>query len=591
MIIPINASRPVKRAPNLRRRLVQSAICMGLLNIAQTHAFPLTFDDPSWEGYIDTTFTASAAMRVQGADHKGTPPIPGPGRNPNAGFTTQATGRQTTFADAGDIYSSPLSFISDIGLKKGDYGFFTRLSYIYDYTIMNKDCTNCERPTPAPSVLGQALGAPRPNGIADDAQTTAGNKFRVLDFFVYGNWDIGEHPLNARVGKQVVNWGESNILGGGISQMQNPVDLGKTTVPGTEVKETLMPQELVYASFGLTDSVAVEAYYVWNWRNTIMIPVGTLFNPGDNVGTGYNPDLLPGLAFAGRDEPDGGQWGVALHKIIDSWNGADLGLYWVRSHGFNPYIGYDPAARHTPYGPGDTQRGGYKWIYPEDQDTYAISLSGEVPGDTGLAFQTELNLRPNFYDTRQCRNFSGIAGFATAGAFPNVLIPGCDVGNSNMWTYLGSVTYSAGTQLFGANKISLVFDVNAEWIKDLKKGDPTDRRQTNNPVDRGNFWGVDAFDRVITDFSWGYAAVAGLEYNNFFSNINMNPTLVFIHNVDGYQPFNSGAMVEGQRIIRASVQFTYLTRTSLEFGYSKWVGSAGLSEDSDNVSAVFKYSF
>lgn len=577
MIIPINASRPVKRAPNLRRRLVQSAICMGLLNIAQAHALPLTFDDPSWEGFIDTTFSASAAMRVKGADPKG--------------GTVVATGTQNVFPDPGDIYSSPLSLISDIGLKKDNYGFFTRLSYIYDYTIMNKDCTNCERPIPGPSVARLASGAPSTNGIADDAQTTAGNKFRILDFFVYGDWDVGEHPLNVRVGKQVVNWGESNILSGGISQMQNPVDLGKTTTPGTEVKETLMPQELVYASIGLTENMALEAYYVWNWRNSIFFPVGTLFNPGDNLGQGYNPDLLPGLAYAGRDEPDGGQWGVALHTIIDSWNGADLGMYWVRSHAFSPYIGYDPAARHTPYGPADTQRGGYKWIYAEDQDTYAVSLSGELPGDSGMSFQTELNFRPNFYDTRQCRNFSGIGGFATAGALPNVLVPGCDIANSNMWTYLGSLTYSAGTQLLGANKINLVFDVNAEWIEDLDKGDPTDRRQTNSPFDRGNFWGVDALDRPITEFSWGYAAVAGLEYNNAFANINVNPTLVFLHNVNGYQPFQSGAMVEGQRVIRASVLFTYLTRTSLELGYSTWVGSAGLNEDKDNVSAIFKYSF
>jgi hypothetical protein len=160
-----------------------------------------------------------------------------------------------------------------------------------------------------------------------------------------------------------------------------------------------------------------------------------------------------------------------------------------------------------------------------------------------------------------------------------------------MWTYLGSLTYSAGTQLLGADKISLVFDVNAEWIEDLDKGDPTDRRQTNSPFDRGNFWGVDALDRPITEFSWGYAAVAGLEYNNAFANINVNPTLVFLHNVNGYQPFQSGAMVEGQRVIRASVLFTYLTRTSLELGYSTWVGSAGLNEDKDNVSAIFKYSF
>ncbi|HCO59630.1 MAG TPA: hypothetical protein DIT58_05500, partial [Porticoccaceae bacterium] len=49
-----------------------------------------------------------------------------------------------------------------------------------------------------------------------------------------------------RVGKQVVNWGESNIMGGGLSTVINPSDLAKTTTPGTEVKERLLPQEMVY---------------------------------------------------------------------------------------------------------------------------------------------------------------------------------------------------------------------------------------------------------------------------------------------------------------------------------------------------------
>lgn len=552
----------------------------GLLwfGFARVQAVPLTFDDPSITGFIDTTLTASAAMRVKSVNR--------------TGDTVVATGTQTVFPDAGDIYSSPLSALSDIGLQKDNYGFFTRLSYIYDYTIMRQDCSNCERPTPGPSVAGIASGAPRPDGIANDAQDTAGNKFRVLDFFVYGQWNIGEHPLNVRVGKQVINWGESNILGGGISQMQNPVDLGKTTTPGTEVKETLMPQQSVYTSYGLTDSLTVEAYYVYKWYRSVFFPVGTLFNPGDVLGEGYNPDLIPGVAFGGSDEPaDSGQWGIALHKIIESWNDADLGIYWVRSDAFAPYIGYFPNEAHPLYGPGDTQLGVYKWLYAENQDSYAVSLSGEVPGDLGLSFQTEVNYRPEFYDTRQCQNFSGIAGFATRGVFPNVLVPGCGIKNSDTWTFLGSLTKSFGTQLFGADKMNLVFDVNAEWIENLDKGDPTDRRQPRALNDRGNFGGVDGLDRPITPFSWGYAAVAGLEYNNFFSNINMNPTFVFVHNVEGYQPFQAGAMVEEQRVARVSVLFTYLTRSSLELGYSKWIGSAGLNEDKDNVSAIFKYSF
>jgi len=567
--VPLAAGTRFGRRP----ALIQAGFALALA-ATQAHAFELKFDDKSWKGYIDSTFTASAAMRVQGADP--------------SGQTSIATGNQSVFNDAGDVYSSPLSLLTEVGLQKDNYGFFSRFNYTYDYTIMQKDCTNCAAPVGAPSVAGIAAGAPRPNGIDDDGQVTAGNKFRVLDFFVYGGWDLGDHPANLRVGKQVVNWGESNIIGGGISQMQNPIDLGKTTVPGTEVKETLMPQEMVYGSIGLTDNVTLESYYVWNWRNTVFIPVGTLFSPFDFIGDGYNPALapIPGASFVGRNEPDGGQWGVALHTIIDSMNGADFGMYWVRSHAFVPTVAVNPA------------KGGYEWFYAENQDTYAISLSGEIPGTLGLSFQTELNFRPNYYDTRDCQNINfGLIG--TPATAPYVISPnsdtrvsaGCDQGAGDAWTWIGNLTRSSGTEFLDADKLNLVLDVQVQKIDNLHSNDPTDRLQTRSPVDRGNFPGVDALNRPITDFSWGYVAVAGLEYNNVFANINVLPTLVWIHNVNGYEPFSTGSLVEEQRTIRTSVLFTYLSSTSLEFAYSKFVGSAGVNDDRDNVSAIFKYSF
>lgn len=546
----------IKQAVNCWQRVALGAFYTGFLslNIAQVQAFQLTFDDPTLTGFVDTTVSASTAMRTESADKKG--------------GTSMSSGNQTVFPDAGDIYSSPLSALTDIGFTKNNYSFFTRLSYIYDYTILNQDCSNCERPTPAPSVAGLASGVDLPNGISDQAQTTAGNKFRVLDLYVLGSWDISNHPLNVKVGKQVVNWGESDIIAGGISQMQNPVDLAKTTTPGTEVRETLMPQEMVYGAFSVSENVSLEAYYVWNWRKSVFIPVGTFFSPTDLFGDGYNPDLIPGVAFAGSDkQPDGGQWGVALHNIIESWHGADLGIYWVRSHAFAPYINYDPTSMAGP-------KGGYKWVYAQDQDTFAISLNGIVPG-TDLAFQTELNYRPNFYDTRQCQNFFGLAGGP---------IPGCDIENSDVFTYLGALTYATGTTLLDADNLSLVFNINAEWVGDLNKGDPTD------PV-RPSFRGVSAMDAPVTDFSWGYVAVAQLDYNNVFANINISPSVVFVHNVEGYAPGASGAFVENQRVLRAGVTFKYLSRTSLEFAYSHWLGTAGSSEDRDNVSAVLKYSF
>lgn len=608
-----------------------STVAALLLTATQAQAF--RFEVGEWEGYADTVFSASAAMRVENAAHYG---------------TADPTGNHNLFRDAGDVYSTPVSLLTDFGMSKDGFGFLTRFSYTYDYTIMNKDCTNCNRPnvwpyvaggngSPDSSVFHGVLdGSPPPelvDGIDDEAQNLAGNKFTLYDAFVFGSWDVfGGHPFNVRIGKQVINWGESNIQGGGISQMMNPTDLSKATTPGTDVKETLIPQESVYFNFGFTDEISLEAYYTWNWRNSTFIGVGTYFSPFDFLGAGYNPDLfVRGIEKSGEEEPSGGQYGINMHFIIPSWNYADLGIYYVRSHAFNPYIGLNPdyVPHADPANPGFDTLAGYQWIYEEDQDTYAISLNGEGPFDSSFAI--ELNWKPDFYDTREARNLFGISGVSVpytpfAGLAPGGLqvgeafgfaspvpgqrfgdivdgygtIPGSEPGASDVWTLLYNFTRSVGTDFLGADKLSTILDVSAVWITELEHGDVMDRindsresptGQSPSVVDPGRFEGVDNLDRPITDFSWGYTAVVALEYNDVFANVNISPTVIFVHNVEGYTPFNAGAMVENQRTIVSKVSFSYLSSTTVDLQYVTWLGTAGTNQGRDNVSIVFKRSF
>ena len=595
------------------------------------------FELGDWDGALDTTITASAAMRVEGT---------------RKFATADPTGARHLFKDAGDIYSTPVSFLSDFSLKRDRFGFFTRFSYVYDHKIQDMDCTNCERPNVWPYAAGQApgvdlfadpivsafhVGAPvhMVDGIADSAQDLAGNRFNLLDFFVYGGWDIGDRPLNVRVGKQVINWGESNIQSGGISQMMNPTDLSKATTPGTDVKETLIPQESVYFNFGFTDNISLEAYYTWNWRESTFVGVGTYFSGFDFLGAGYNPDLFfRGIEkWGNNEEPDDtGQWGINMHFVIPQWNYADLGIYWVRSHYFIPYIQLvdDYTPRPDPANPGFMTIAGYEWAYPENQDTYGISLNGEGPFETSFAL--ELNVKKNALDVRECRNLYGIyaatpgggpfdsvtagqifgfefvnnpvAGPGASDPVPNCNGPGsrgAELGASDVYVFLMNFTKSGGTDLFGADKLNLVFDASFSWVPELESRDIWDRRnftptsptlQSNEVEDRGHFAGAGPLDQPITDFAWGYTAVAGLEYPNLFWNLTMSPTLIFVHNVEGYSaPITAGGMVENQRSMVYKLTFDYQSKHSLDMQYVNWLGSAGGSYDRDFVSLVYKYNF
>jgi len=502
--------------------------CVFAFIVSDAQALQLRFEDRDILFFVDSTFTVSAAMRTQ------------------TGQQGSASGNRQVFSGAGDIYSAPLSLLVDVSGSKGDLGFFSRVSYIYDPVISGKDCSNCYRPT-------EPMMA---NGIHNSAQQLAGNKLRLLDLFVFNTWHFGDHPLNIRAGKQVISWGESNIMSGGISQMQNPVDLAKVTTPGTEVKETLMPQESIYAQFGLTENVGIEAYYVWNWRESIFIPTGTFFSPFDLMGAGYNPDIEPGVPYKGSgvsDEPDGGQWGLSMSTYMESWNGTDLSIYWVRSHAFTPFLAIDDNYHVPDPVLGGLTIGGYEKVFSQDQDTYGISVGGLIPGKLGISFQSELNYKPDFFDTRQCAT--------------------CPTESSDVLTLLGSMSHSANYNFLGSDRVSLILDMQVQKINQLDSD------------------GRSAFGSPISDFSWGYIAVVTLDYQDAFANIKISPSIVWVHDVKGHEPGAAGGLSEDEQAISASVNFSYLSSASLKLTYSTWLGDNGANYDRDNLSMSFKYNF
>src|SRR5690606_8634895 len=112
-------------------------------------------------------------------------------------------------------------------LKYGDTGVFVRGKYWYDFELKDehrlfKDISDHNRKEAA-----QSSGA------------------QLLDAFVYHNYSIGELPGNVRVGKQVVSWGESTFIGNSINSI-NPVDADAFRRRGAEIKEGLIPVNMIY---------------------------------------------------------------------------------------------------------------------------------------------------------------------------------------------------------------------------------------------------------------------------------------------------------------------------------------------------------
>ncbi|MEY8239192.1 MAG: DUF1302 family protein, partial [Cycloclasticus sp.] len=198
---------------------------------------------------------------------------------------------------------------------------------------------------------------------------------------------------------------------------------------------------------------------------------------------------------------------------------------------------------------------------------------------TGISFQTELNYKPDFWDTRACTNSHGLA---VPSVYPDTTpSPGCGIEAGDVTTLLGAMTYVGGKPLFGADKQAYIIDMAAVWISGL------DHPNVGKP----HVEAVDQLDRDVNDFAFGYTAVASYTYNNLFWNLNVNPVFVFRHDVEGKMPFNNGAMTEEQRIIKVGVTFDYQSTMSLNVAATKWVSEDGTWGDRDNVAATFKYSF
>lgn len=298
--------------------------------LASPAAAALDFQSKSGEvtGSLDTTISLGEAWRL---------------KNPNPaliGTADGGTGRSPNIDDGdanykkGHPFSQALKLTTELSVKYHDYGLFMRGTGLYDYQVM--DGTTARTP------------------LSDSAKNLAGAYVRLLDAFVYGKWHLGEgHPVELRLGKQVINWGESTFIQGGLTAV-NTIDVSALRVPGAELKEAFLPQPMIRATLGLTTNVSMEGFYLFDWSPTKPEPAGTYFSSNDyavaggsrvflgfgaysDQGVDYRPLGGPFIAnFQGVPRapdvkpPTSGQGGLALRWFAPNLgSGTEFGFYFL----------------------------------------------------------------------------------------------------------------------------------------------------------------------------------------------------------------------------------------------------------------------
>lgn len=207
----------------------------------------------------------------------------------------------------------------------------------------------------------------------------------ILDAFVWTNFSLGATPVNLKIGRHTVYWGEGLLFGAhAVSYSQAPTDgMKSVTSPGIETKEVFLPLGQISAKAQVTDSLSIAGQYFYEWDNTRMPYGGTYFGAADPFFEG--PDRLPAapgfdLRHAhskyGRDSRN---WGVMAKLDVEAIE-STFGAYYREFDDYQPWM--SPQM--------NLEAGQYRLVYPRNVKLYGLSFSRAI---ASAAVGVELSYR------------------------------------------------------------------------------------------------------------------------------------------------------------------------------------------------------
>ncbi|EZH76078.1 hypothetical protein AU05_06360 [Ectopseudomonas composti] len=580
------------------------AVAVGFA--APAHA--VNFNIGEIEGQFDSSLSVGASWSMRSPDRD----LIGPNNGGQGQAQTGDDGRLNF--KKGETFSKIFKGIHDLELRYRDTGVFVRGKYWYDFELKDE------------SRLFKDI---------DDSNRKEGAKSsgaEILDAFVYHNYAIGDLPGTVRVGKQVVSWGESTFIGNSINSI-NPIDVAAFRRPGAEIKEGLIPVNMLYLSQSLTDRLSMEAFYQLEWDQTIIDNCGTFFSTADvaadgcdngyHIGSPAIAPLQPVAAAFGqgfqvdsegvilpragdRDARDSGQWGLALRWLGDE---TEYGLYFMNYHSRTPIVSTQNAGQATlnalpgiigtangiapGSGAGLAQsvmlgNGRYYLEYPEDIRLYGLSFSTTLP--TGTAWAGEISYRPNLPLQINTTDITlSLLNPIAPGTSPVAAGPGQDnVGYRRKEVTQVQTTFTHFfDQVMGAGRFTLVGEIGMAHVGGLESRE--DLR-----YGRDSLFGAYGFrgdtHGFVTSTSWGYRVRGIWEYSNVFAGVNLKPNISWSHDVDGYGP--NGLFNEGAKAVSFGIDADYRNTYTASLSYTDFFGGEyNTAVDRDFLALSFGVSF
>lgn len=562
-------------------------------------------------GDVDVTFTTQ--ITLGGSWRAGDPDkdlIAGPNIEGNTEFSRNASSSVTDDGNAnyekGDLFSLIASVRHDLAVEYENVGAFARARYWYDYALAEKDVPHGN------SLNNYAQDEPLEDDQFSDLAQAHG--IELMDAYVYGSWELGAMPLDLRVGRQVLSWGESTFIQNSVNII-NPVDVSALRRPGAELKDALLPVGMFYGSLGLTPNFTVEAFVQYEWEQVQLEGCGTYFSSADVAAEGCNKLTLYSssnrqsdqdavatgpfttgfiptgyLQRAPDDEAsDSGQRGLALRYFAESLNSTEFGLYYVKYHSRTPVfsvITRDEAADAGPY---------YYFDYPEGIEVYGTSFNTTL---AGWAVSGELSYRPNMPTSINTTDLLQplVSGSAVWSPMASTIQSAADgtqiLGYQELeFTQLQFTFVKFFDRILGASRLSFVSEIGFDWIGSLPDVEEGGVRFERSPAFGTSFEGtinvpvlgatqcagtpnINASnctsDGYLSDFSWGYRMRGVLEYPNAFAGVTLKPGLAWSHDVEGWAP--SPNFNEGSKALSLSLDAEYLSNYTASVSYTNFDG-------------------
>lgn len=588
--------------PHLRRQRLALAIAVSIV-APYLSAGSMDFADGEGKISFDSTFSAGLSVRAQERDKR------------VIGIVNGGTSRSVNEDNGnlnyekGEIFSGVLKGSHDFDISYGDTGFFARFGYFTDIAAANKD-------------FGFRLSSPEFSGEADSERDLGLIPHKRLDFdaelfdaYFRTQFDIAGRAMNIRLGRQVLSWGESTLIQGGINVI-NPVDLTRLRTPGAELKEAFIPVPMLYVSQQITDNITFEAFNQFKFEPFRIDPLGTffsstdVFSPGGTqsfTGFGRTPDNAHGDPAVenstiprgpDRFARDDGQFGGALRFFLPWFNNSEMALYGINYHSRLPLASLLQAPCKNPPPGGalncvpsqrDATKASVFAEYPEDIQLFGISMN--TPGPFGIALQGEYSYRPNLPVqlatvelTLAALGLPNQAGFGSdvpsdsngSAKAPGEKIEGFKRVEAHQVQFTGTKSIP---NLLGAEQVILLAEA-AYFFQDLPDGlkfagpatylpSAQNRVLLNYPTPLIANGSVQPGDEgYATKSSFGYRLITRFEYTDAFAGVNLLPRVVFSHDVKGVSQF----FTEDVKAVSLGLNATYNQAWNFDIAYTNFFG-------------------